>query len=147
MKTCCEIYGGRHKLEEEKTTKLALQELMSQEVHDHAQDRQETRTEKNRYTDSIRKTVMKLQGEGNVLATRCSQVIKIVAQNMLNLDFQDSQLPCVQTSLNIADEGHVLSKIQATEKMLETQNFTLHTDGTSRGGEKNSRSADHFGQW
>ena len=42
----------------------------------------------------------------------------------------------MQTALNIADEGHVLTKFQAAERKLESENFTLHSDGTSRNGQK-----------
>ena len=52
----------------------------------------------------------------------------------MNLNKND--LPCLQTAINVADEGHILTKYQATEKMLEADNFTLHTDGTSRNGQK-----------
>lgn len=49
---------------------------------------------------------------------------------------QREQLPSHQTAVNVADEEHVLAGFQATEKMLDAQNVTLHMDGTSRSGEK-----------
>ena len=45
----------------------------------------------------------------------------------------DADLPCVQTVLNMADEGHfILSKLQIAETVLESKDATLHTDGTTR---------------
>ena len=45
----------------------------------------------------------------------------------------DADLPCVQTVLNMADEGHfILSKLQIAEIVLESKDVTLHTDGTTR---------------
>jgi len=64
------------------------------------------------------------------------QLIKIVAENMFSRHFLNSELPCIQTAINIADEGQVLAKIQATEKMLSVSNCTMHTDGTSRDSKK-----------
>ena len=44
------------------------------------------------------------------------------------LDNKD--LPCPQTALNTADERLDLAKIQATEKMLTADSYTLHAEGT-----------------
>ena len=79
---------------------------------------------------------MQLQSECNVPAGKCSSVIKVVADSLFGVQYEDEDLPCLQTAVNIADEGHVLSKVQAAEQMLEADNLTLHTDGTSRGGKK-----------
>ena len=92
--------------------------------------------ENNRFSDAVRKTVLELQGDANVPASRCSAVIKIVSANMFNQHFNDSDLPCLQTAINIADEGQVLAKIQATEAILSASNCTIHTDGTSRDTKK-----------
>ena len=43
--------------------------------------------------------------------------------------FDNKDLPCLQTALNTADEGHDLAKIQATEKMLTADSYTLHAKG------------------
>ena len=59
-------------------------------------------------------------------------VIQIIAENLFKTTFDDKDLPCLQTAVNIADEGHVLAKIQATEQMLTAANYTLHADGTGR---------------
>ena len=88
--------------------------------------------ESNRFTDEIRKTVLQLQAEANVPASKCAAVIRIVSGTLYGQHFADKELPCTQTSINISDEGQVLGKIQATEKILASKNSTLHTDGTSR---------------
>ncbi|KAL8615928.1 hypothetical protein ACOMHN_034604 [Nucella lapillus] len=92
--------------------------------------------EKNRYSDSVRKTVMALQADANVAASQCGKVISIVGQHLFNVDLKEEDLPKLQTSINIADEGHFLAKFQATETILAADNVTLHTDGTSRGAHK-----------
>ena len=88
--------------------------------------------ESNQFTDEIRQTVLQLQADANISASRCATVIKIVAGNLFGHDLSDKDLLCKQTSLNIADEGQVLCQIQAAEKLLSTENSTLHTDGSSR---------------
>ncbi|KAL8572085.1 hypothetical protein ACOMHN_031042 [Nucella lapillus] len=92
--------------------------------------------EKNRYSDSVRKTVMALQADANVAASQCGKVISIVGQHLFNVDLKEEDLPKLQTCINIADEGHFLAKFQATETILAADNVTLHTDGTSRGAHK-----------
>ena len=44
----------------------------------------------------------------------------------------EKELLCVQTVINMADEGHVISKLQVAETTMHADNATLHTDGTSR---------------
>ena len=44
--------------------------------------------------------------------------------------FDNKDLPCPQTALNTADERLDLAKIQATEKMLTADSYTLHAEGT-----------------
>ncbi|KAI0223811.1 hypothetical protein LSAT2_025070, partial [Lamellibrachia satsuma] len=86
----------------------------------------------NEFTGAIRKTMICLQGEGNVAASKCRDVVKIVANQLLQQNLTNEDLPCTQSILNMADEGHVISKIQTTEAILENRSYTLHTDGTSR---------------
>ena len=64
--------------------------------------------------------------------SRCKTVIKTVATHLLNTNLDQKDLPCLQTAINVADEGHILTKFQTAEKMLAVENFALHTDGTSR---------------
>lgn len=92
--------------------------------------------EKNCFSDSMRRTLVELQGIGNVSASKCGEVIKTVAKHLFNTDLEKKDIPISSTTLNVADEEHVLAKYQATEKILETDNVTMHLDGTSRGGKK-----------
>ena len=90
----------------------------------------------NRYSDSMRQTCMHLQSECNLSAGKIRPVIQVVAENLFGVHFEDQDLPNLQTSINMMDEGHCAAKMQAAMLMKDTQNFTLHTDGTSRGGDK-----------
>ena len=118
----CEL--EKEKLEDE------LEQLRQQ------RSKPKTKAEKNRYHDDVRKTIFTLQSEGNVPASKCTFAIKTVAKHLFNTHFDDKDLPCLQSALNIVGEAHVVTKIQAGEKILEADNFTIHTDGTSRGGQK-----------
>lgn len=91
--------------------------------------------EGNRYNDNVRKTVLSLK-EANIPSRRCSEVIKIVASNLFEHEFDKQDLPSHQTVLNICDEGHVLARVQVADQMLASDNVTLHTDGTSRDQKK-----------
>ncbi|XP_070191321.1 uncharacterized protein [Littorina saxatilis] len=106
-------------------TELANQDIPCQEVT--------TRLpEHNQFTDDVRKTMIQLQGEANVPASKCRQVVDIVARNIFHETFEEADLPCIQSIINMADEGHVISKLQAAEAILNEKDSTLHTDGTSR---------------
>lgn len=54
-----------------------------------------------------------------------------------------SDLPGIQTTLNVADEGQVLSHCQAAENMLQATHTTVHFDGTSRGDHKHQVTLDY----
>lgn len=84
----------------------------------------------------MRHTLIELQGDGSVPASKCKTVIKTVAKHLFNTNLVQKDLPCLQTAINGADEGHILTKFQTDEKMLAAENLTLHTDGTSRNGKK-----------
>lgn len=47
-----------------------------------------------------------------------------------------SDLPGIQTTLNVADEGQVLSHCQAAENIFQANHTTVYFDGTSRGDHK-----------
>ena len=51
-------------------------------------------------------------------------------------NFSDADLPCMQTVLNMADEGHFMSKLQIAENVLQSKDVTLHADGTTRDDNK-----------
>ena len=42
----------------------------------------------------------------------------------------------MQTVLNMADEGHFMSKLQIAENVLQSKDVTLHADGTTRDDNK-----------
>ena len=94
----------------------------------------ETKTKQgnNQFTNDIRKTMIQLQGEAGVAASKCKEVVQIVSKQLFDQTLTDKELPCVQTIINMADEGHVISKLQVAEMTLHADNATLHTDGTSR---------------
>lgn len=121
--------------EENDELKLQLQELNA-ELHNVAPRQVQTRTGKNRFTDKIRKALLQLQSEANVPSSQCSTVIQIVSKHVFDVDISTTDLPCTQTVINVADEGHVLTKYEAGEKMLQAENYTVHSDGTSRNGDK-----------
>ena len=88
--------------------------------------------EHNEFTESVRKTMIQLQGEADVAACKCRQAVQIVGKQLFGQTLSDADLPCVQTVLNMADEGHFMSKLQIAEIVLESKDVTLHTDGTAR---------------
>ena len=56
-----------------------------------------------------------------------------MAEGLFGYKLDRSDLPCPQTVLNIiSEEGAVLSELQLAERIMESTNITLHTDGTSR---------------
>jgi hypothetical protein len=56
---------------------------------------------------------------------------------MFGVEFARSDLPCLQTAINFMDKGHVVAKMQAAaEAIINSDKVTLHTDGTSQGGDK-----------
>lgn len=93
-------------------------------------------SDKNRFSDDVRRTVLELQGEGNVAASKCNFIIRTVAEHLFGTKISEKDLPCTSSSLNVADEGHFLTKFHASEKIRGAANVTLHTDGTSRQGQK-----------
>ena len=76
----------------------------------------------------MKRTFLHLQGNINVSASKWGTVIKVVAKKLFNIDIAEKYIPCLQTSLNVADESHVLAKYQAAEKMVIVDNFILHCD-------------------
>ena len=41
----------------------------------------------------------------------------------IDTDLDESDLPCLQSAVSIADEAHVVAKIQAAEKLLQSENL------------------------
>ena len=80
--------------------------------------------------------VMQLVGENEVPPGRCGSVIQTVAKHVLNAVVPESHLPSMRSAERFADHGHVIGKIHIAETLLESENWDLHTDGTSRCGKK-----------
>lgn len=80
--------------------------------------------------------VMMLVGECEVAPSRCGAVIQAVASHVFHATVPDSDLPSTRSALRFADRGHVLSKMQLSEALLEGDAWDLHLDGTSRSGKK-----------
>ena len=85
--------------------------------------------------DSV-KCIIELIGEHQVSASRCSEVIACVSKHLLKKEIPADQLPSLRTVLRYADKGHVLSKIQLSESLLNADHYDLHTDGTTKCGKK-----------
>ncbi|KAK3770779.1 hypothetical protein RRG08_036381 [Elysia crispata] len=97
-----------------------------------AQESQIIRTRTGRYnqlSDDMRKTIMSLEGDAGVSASKCPQVIDIVSKNLFH---QTLDLPHWTTANKIVEEAHAVAKIHVAEALLENKNVTLHSDGTSR---------------
>ena len=82
------------------------------------------------------KCITELIGEHEVSASRCSDVIACVSKHLLKKEIPADQLPSLRTVLRYADKGHVLSKIQVSESLLNADHYDLHTDGTTKCGKK-----------
>ena len=78
--------------------------------------------------------VMMLVGECEVAPSRRGAVIQAVASHVFHATVPNSDLPSTRSALRFADRGHVLSKMQLSEALLEGDAWDLHLDGTSRSG-------------
>ena len=103
------------------------------------------REEENCFSDAMQHTLIELQGDGSVPASKCKTVIKTVAKHLFNTNLVQKDLPCLQTAINVADEGHILTKFQTAEKMLAAENFTYRWD--LQKWRENCWSPDQLGQW
>ena len=59
-----------------------------------------------------------------------------LAKNILNVTIPDSDLPSMRSAERFVDRGHIIGKIHVAETLLHSENWDLHTDGTSRCGKK-----------
>jgi hypothetical protein len=88
-----------------------------------------------RYSNDIRECIMELQGLG-ISAVKTPHVIQTVSRSLHHCQINNQDLPSRTTIQKIVDEAHVLAQTHATEKILETVNWDLFYDGTSREGKK-----------
>ena len=91
--------------------------------------------EGNRFSDSLRRTVIALLSRCNVSTSQCSKCIQVVASELFGINWSLKDLPSQQTLRDITDEVHVLSKVLTPEK-LQHSRYILHLDGTSRDKQK-----------
>lgn len=81
------------------------------------------------YTYNVRECVLELT-KNEVAADKVAPVIKSVAQNIFNCSLEDvPKRQCVQ---NIVDEGQLIFKQYAQERMTKTSHYGIIRDGTSR---------------
>jgi hypothetical protein len=122
---------------EKRETKKQLDELKATSDYLHLENVQmtkpeiSTRSKGTTFTDNIRKCIMAHQGEAGVSAKQCSPVIQIVAKHVFDVVISSDDLPTERTAINMADEGHWLSKYQVGES-LQKETWDLHSDGTTR---------------
>ena len=83
------------------------------------------------FTDSLRLLVMELAKE-QVSAKRTATVIKTVSRHLFGVEFENNDLPCESSVLNIINDAGSLSTCQVAESLLSNRHNTLHTDGTTR---------------
>ena len=95
----------------------------------------ETSVRGNGFTSDVTKCVIELMGEADVAASRCGQVISIVAKHMYQQQVHERDLISIRTALRFADKGHVLAKEHIACEVT-TDTFDLHADGTSRDSKK-----------
>ena len=58
-----------------------------------------------------------------------------MAKHTFDYQFSES-LPCAQSCLNMNIEGLAIANFRVAERVLESNNVTLHLDGTSRDHKK-----------
>ncbi|KAL5007846.1 hypothetical protein ScPMuIL_016652 [Solemya velum] len=80
----------------------------------------------------MRTCVMELHGM-DISTNKIPGVIKSVGDSVFH---QDVDVPSRTTVQNICDEAHVLAKHHVSEVLVNTGNFDLFSDGTSRDGKK-----------
>ncbi|KAK7105611.1 uncharacterized protein [Littorina saxatilis] len=84
-----------------------------------------------KFTHDVIKTTIGLISCG-VSAKNSGHVIQTVARNLFHTDIDDKDVPSERTSLRFADQGHYLAKYHVAETVLDSDNFDIHFDGTTR---------------
>jgi hypothetical protein len=82
-----------------------------------------------KYTDEIRSTYMEIMSHG-VASNKCNLIVQTVLQNLTNKTTE--RLPKHTLAAHIRAEAAVLAKIQCGVHMLQTENNTVHIDGTKK---------------
>ena len=94
------------------------------------------KTEQGHFKAEAKVCIMSLIGENEVPAHRCGPVIQNVVRQVCGEKVPDSDLPSQRSALRFADQGHVVSKSHVAQILTNSENWDLHTDGTSRSGLK-----------
>ena len=92
--------------------------------------------EKGHFTKDAIVCIMQLVGENEVPPGRCGSVTQTRVRHLLNSTVPEGDLPSMRSAERFADRGHVIGKLHIAEVLLQSQNWGLHTDGTSRSGKK-----------
>ena len=90
---------------------------------------------RDRYTEEVRQCIMELPAH-NIGIKKVEPVIRAVL-NLANVTC--SQLPQHTAISDMLLEARALSQIQLAEALTVTENNTLHSDGTTKFGQKYSK--------
>ena len=85
--------------------------------------------EDGKYTNEIRQTYMELMSKG-VSSNNCNMIIQTVLKNLT--DKTATRLPKRACASDIRNEAAAVAKIQCGISILESENHTLHLDGTKK---------------
>lgn len=94
-----------------------------------------TRIDGNENTSDIEKCVMELVGECEVSSQKCAKVIQATSK-LFSSEIPLCELPSSNTVIHMMDGAQVLNSFQVAEKMLSSDRWNLHMDGTSRDHKK-----------
>ena len=96
-----------------------LHKKLIEEDIEKSQDVEIRSNQNNTYSTNVRQTVIELMSEAGVSADKCDRAIRIISKNLFNHNITE-KLPCRQSCSNMSAEGLVISDIQATEKVLNS---------------------------
>ena len=88
------------------------------------------------FTNDAKMCIMELVGQHEIAAGRCGEVIHSVCRNVLSASIPEDDLPSERSVGRFVDMGQVLGKIQVASALTNSERFDLHTDATSRVGNK-----------
>ncbi|XP_045170683.2 uncharacterized protein LOC123533110 [Mercenaria mercenaria] len=87
------------------------------------------------FADNFRLCVMELAGL-EVAVEKVSPVIKCISKHLFSQELEKEALPCPSTVQSIVDEGQFIAKTFIAEKILNSENWGLGRDGTTRKKQK-----------
>lgn len=83
------------------------------------------------FSDSVRMCVLELVSL-EVATDKIGRVIQAVAKHLFDTNFSDRELPSRQVCVNMTDEAQYITERYIAELLLETPNWGVNKDGTSR---------------